>query len=100
MSKHKNGHQVRLPRTEELIKSLQYRAEERCDGLGHELGYWSHAKRKKHGSASMQAICVKCGEMVFVSPYLELSRQHPQVPAIKGDILFQLCYKQGTLLQE
>jgi hypothetical protein len=95
MSKHTKRDPRRLPDTEALLASLQYRAEERCSGLGHALGYWSHAKRKKHGVASMQAICVHCGEMIFVSPYLEYTREHPHVPAIKGDMLFQLCYTHG-----
>lgn len=86
------------PHTGTLVESLRYRAEERCAGLGHELGHWSQAKRKKHGVAAQQAICVHCGEMVFISPYMEFSRTNPQVPAIKGDILFQLCYKQGHVL--
>ncbi len=99
MSKHRKKLRPRtMPDTDALVQSLQYRAEERCAGLGHELGYWSHAKRKKHGAAAMQAMCSKCGEMVFVSPYMEYTREHPQVPAIKGGMLFQLCYTQGTLL--
>lgn len=98
MSKHKNSNKRREPDTARVLQSLQLRAEERCGSLGHELSYWSHAKRKKHGAASMQAICTKCGEMVFVSPYMEFTRANPLVPAIKGDILFQLCYKQGHLI--
>ena len=98
MSKHTRRGVRHALDTEALLHSLQYRAEERCSGLGHELGYWSHAKRKKHGVASMQAICVNCGEMIFVSPYMEYTREHPRVPAIEGEILFQLCYKRGQLV--
>ena len=86
------------PPTEDVLHALQQRAEERCQGLGHALGPWSPAKRKKHGTASQQALCQTCGEVVFVSPYLEYSRANPLVPAIKGEILFQLCYVEGRLL--
>jgi hypothetical protein len=97
VSKHKKR-QWNTIATMSAIHSLQYRATERCSGLGHELGGWSPAKRKKHGVASQQAMCAKCGEMVFVSPYMEYTKEHPQVPAIKGDILFQPCYSQGRLM--
>ena len=94
----KRKQQWRAPQTASLLASLRFRAIERCTGLGHELGYWSAAKRKHHGINAEQAICVNCGEMVFVSPYMEFTPQNPQVPAIKGEALFQLCYKQGTML--
>lgn len=98
MSKRKHQHGRRqAPLTEDLVQVLQWRAEERCEGLGHLLGYWSHAKRKKHGVGSMQATCLKCGAVVFVSPYMVYSREHPQVPGIKGDLLFQLCHVEGDL---
>lgn len=97
MSKRKHRAQ-RAPQTSDIVASLQYRAMERCGGLGHQLGPWTPAKRKTHGPASMKAMCDKCGEVVFVAPYTAVSRTLPQVPAIKGEILFQLCHVQGTLL--
>lgn len=99
MSKHKHRQKrEQTPLASDLVRMLQWRAEERCEGLGHKLGYWSPAKRKKHGVGSMQATCLKCGAVVFVAPYMVYSREYPQVPGIKGDLLFQLCHVEGDLL--
>lgn len=100
MSKHKKNQlrQWNTPSTIEATQILRHRAEQRCSGLGHELIHWSPAKKKKHGAASQQATCAKCGEVVFISPYLEYTREHPLVPAIAGIALFQPCFQQGHLM--
>ena len=74
----------------ETLALLKARAIHRCEPLGHDLGIWTFAK-KKHGSHVQKAMCRKCGEMVFLLPVYAHSKEHPQVPAIKGDPLFELC---------
>ena len=80
-----------------VLESLKLRATDRCTPLGHELGIWSPAKRK-HGQNAVKALCKKCGEQVILLPRHCHSREHHQVPAMKGDVLFQLCYQEGRLL--
>ena len=72
------------------ISLLKARAINRCEPLSHDFGMWTFAK-KKHGNHAQKAMCTKCGEMVFVLPVYAHSKEHPQVPAIKGDPLFELC---------
>jgi len=84
--------------TNQVLMALQTRAVERCGPLGHTLGPWNPAK-KKHGVHAMKAVCLQCGEPAFIMPYHCHSAPHPQVPAIKGDILFHLCYLEGSIAQ-
>ncbi len=89
--------QSRAVQTTALVHTLQAKAQEKSDALGHELGLWQPAK-KKHGAGAMKALCSKCGEVAFIMPYLCLSKEHPQVPGIKGPVLFEPCAIPAELL--
>ena len=80
-----------------VVTTLKTRAQDRVSPLGHTLGVWSPAKRK-HGVSAMKALCTRCGEQVIVIPRHCHSKEHPCVPAMSGDVLFQLCYQEGRLL--
>ena len=81
-----------------VLEALKERAEEKTTYLGHHLGIWSPAKRK-HGVNAMKALCAQCGEHVIVMPRHCHSKAHQQVPAMKGDLLFQLCCVEGTVVK-
>ena len=82
---------------EAVLATLKRRAIDRVDPLGHTLGLWSPAKRK-HGISAMKALCVTCGEQVIIMPRHCHDKDHQCVPAMTGDVLFQLCYKEGRLV--
>ena len=71
--------------------ALQQRATDKAGLLQHELGLWNNAKQKKHGPDALQAFCTQCGAVVVVMPRHWQSLEHQQVPAMKGDALFNSC---------
>lgn len=76
--------------TRPLLLALQVRAREQCLTHGHALSHFTDAK-KKFGKAAQRAWCERCGGAVFLLPFHEHSKEHPQVPAMTGDILFDPC---------
>ena len=77
--------------------ALQEQAVEKTGHLKHTLGLWSAAKRKKHGTDAMMALCTQCGKPVFIMPRHWHSLKLQQVPAMKGEALFELCYLDGVV---
>ena len=82
---------------ESVLLSLKLRAIDRVEPLGHTLGLWSPAKRK-HGVSALKSLCLTCGEQVIIIPQHCHDNVHLCVPAMSGDVLFQLCYREGRLL--
>lgn len=89
-AKKKRGWSQYQQENERTLAALQVRASTLCSDLGHMLGVWGPAK-KKHGFHSMKCLCLNCGEQVVIIPRHYFDVKHPQVPALKGDILFQCC---------
>ena len=73
-----------------LLKVLEERAVERCLEGGHKLTFFTAAK-KKFGKSVQRAWCERCGEAVMLLPFHEHSKEHRQIPAISGEILFNKC---------
>jgi hypothetical protein len=73
---------------ERTLAALQTRANQLTEVRGHTLGLWHHAK-KKHGENAMRVICTSCGLGLIIMPRHYHGRV--QVPAMKGDALFQDC---------
>jgi hypothetical protein len=76
------------PTDERTLAALQTRANQLTGVRGHTLGLWHQAKRK-HGEGSMRVICTSCGLGLIIMPRYYHGRV--QVPAMKGDALFQDC---------
>jgi hypothetical protein len=76
------------PTDERTLVALQNRADTLADEKGHQLGIWYPAKRK-HGANAMRVTCTQCGLGLTILPRYYHGRT--QVPAMKGDALFQEC---------
>ena len=76
--------------TKPLIEALEARARAKCQEGGHDLSFFSPAK-KKFGKSVQRAWCSKCGAVVMLMPYHEHNREHQQVLVISGEILFTKC---------
>ena len=96
-SRHRGTYSEYALRNESVVQALKLRATDRVKPLGHTLGLWSPAKRK-HGVSAMKALCTTCGEQVVVMPQHCHNTVHLCVPAMSGDVLFQLCYREGRLV--
>lgn len=78
------------------LPALQTRAMDVAEGKGHLLGQW-YAAKKKHGIGAQRTICVSCGLGVTILPRMWWGKM--EVPAMRGDALFQPCAVDGEVVK-